>query len=130
MEIRTHAAIDRALCGTPVALAAGAATVELRTLAAMAADARGLVHGGFVFGLADHAAMLAVNEPNVVLVAAEARFLQPVRPGELLRAEARVLRSEAPRYAVSCSVHRDGVPVFEASFTCHVPPRHVLEPRT
>jgi acyl-coenzyme A thioesterase PaaI-like protein len=48
----------------------------------MAVDDRGLVHGGFVFGLADHAAMLAVNDPNVVLGAASTRFLKPVRVGE------------------------------------------------
>jgi acyl-coenzyme A thioesterase PaaI-like protein len=44
----------------------------------MAADQRGLVHGGFTFGLADYAAMVAVNDPNVVLGAAEVRFLAPV----------------------------------------------------
>ena len=27
----------------------------------------GWYNGGFIFGLADHAAMLAVNDPNVVL---------------------------------------------------------------
>jgi acyl-coenzyme A thioesterase PaaI-like protein len=48
----------------------------------MVVDAHGLVHGGFVFGLADYAAMLAVNDPNVVLGAAEARFLKPVRRGD------------------------------------------------
>jgi acyl-coenzyme A thioesterase PaaI-like protein len=56
----------------------------------MAADDRGLVHGGFVFGLADHAAMLAVNDPFVVLGSAEVRFLRPVVVGERLVAEARV----------------------------------------
>ena len=64
---RTHEAIDPELCGRLVSLAEGTAVVELRTVARMAADAHGLVHGGFVFGLADHAAMLAVNHPNVVL---------------------------------------------------------------
>jgi acyl-coenzyme A thioesterase PaaI-like protein len=126
MDVRTHAAIDHGLCGTPVTLGPGFAAVELEATARMAADAAGLIHGGFVFGLADHAAMLAVNEPNVVLVAAESRFLRPVRPGEQLRAEARVTSATPPRYAVSCTVSHHGEPVFEGSFSCHVTRRHVL----
>ena len=63
----THLAIDRRLCGEPLEIAEGSAIVVLVTLPEMAADDRGLVHGGFVFGLADYAAMLAVNDPLVVL---------------------------------------------------------------
>jgi len=126
MDIRTHERIDRAWCGTPVLLAPGLAAVELEATAAMAADAHGLVHGGFVFGLADHAAMLAVNEPNVVLVSAESKFLRPVRPGERLRAEARIVDRQPPRYAVACTVSRDGEAVFEGRFSCHVAREHVL----
>jgi acyl-coenzyme A thioesterase PaaI-like protein len=126
MDIRTHALIDRELCGTPLALGPGTATVELEATARMAADAHGLVHGGFVFGLADHAAMLAVNEPNVVLVAADTRFLRPVRPGDRLRAEASVVGGEPPRYEVRCTVRCGGEPVMEARFDCRVTRRHVL----
>ena len=126
MDVRTHAAIDHALCGTPVSVEPGRAVVEFETTVRMAADAAGLVHGGFVFGLADHAAMLAVNEPNVVLVSADSRFLRPVRPGERLRAEATVTTATPPRYAVTCTVSRNGEPVFEGHFNCHVTRRHVL----
>lgn len=127
MDIRTHAAIDRALCGTPVELRAGFAAVELTPPPSMAADASGLVHGGFVFGLADFAAMLAVNEPTVVLAGADVRFLKPTRVGERLRAEARVSEAAPPRHTVSCSVSRGGEAVFEGTFRCHVPKRHVLD---
>ena len=89
MDIATHIGIDHGLCGVPVSLGVGSATVQLSTSPAMAADAHGLVHGGFVFGLADHAAMLAVNDPHVVLGAAETRFTAPVRVGEVVVAEAR-----------------------------------------
>ena len=126
MDIRTHQRIDRGLCGTPALLAPGLAAVELEATANMAADAHGLVHGGFVFGLADHAAMLAVNEPNVVLVSAETKFLRPVRPGDRLRAEAKVLAQEPPRYTVQCTVLCAGQPVFEGTLSCQVTRQHVL----
>jgi hypothetical protein len=88
MQPATHTAIAPSLCGEPVSLAPGRAVVRLTLTPAMAVDARGLVHGGFVFGLADYAAMLAVNDPFVVLGAADVRFLAPTVVGEILEAEA------------------------------------------
>ena len=79
MEARTHLDADPRLCGRPLDLAEGRAQVALDTIDSMVVDRQGLVHGGFVFGLADYAAMLAVNDPNVVLGAAATRFLKPVK---------------------------------------------------
>ena len=59
MHVRTHERIDNGLCGRVTALAEGHSRVEMTALAQMGVDAKGLVHGGFVFGLADHAAMVA-----------------------------------------------------------------------
>jgi hypothetical protein len=67
VNVQTHHGIDRRLCGEPTMIAVDRAVVALTATAEMAADDRGLVHGGFVFGAADYAAMLAVNHPNVVL---------------------------------------------------------------
>ncbi len=129
MNINTHSGIDPALCGTPAELSPGHAAVELVVSAVMAADASGLVHGGFVFGLADYAAMLAVNEPTVVLAAAEVRFLRPARVGDRRRAEASVTAAAAPKYAVHCTVQGKDGPIFDGNFHCHVPKRHVLTER-
>ena len=109
MQPRTHLAIDRRLCGEPLdpgETAAGTARVGLTTVPEMAADAAGLVHGGFVFGLADHAAMLAVNHPNVVLGSAAVRFLRPVAVGERLVAEATVAETAGRRSRVLVAVRR------------------------
>ena len=109
MQPRTHLALDRRLCGEPLdsaATAAGTARVGLTTVPEMAADAAGLVHGGFVFGLADHAAMLAVNHPNVVLGSAAARFLRPVVVGERLVALATVAETAGRKSRVMVEVRR------------------------
>lgn len=130
MEARTHLGIDPRWCGTPVDLRAGTAEVELRTLPEMAADERGLVHGGFVFGLADYAAMLAVNEPLVVLSAAQVEFVRPVRVGESLHAAAVVISTEtSPWHKVQCTVRGERGPVMQGVFDCVVTRRHVLERR-
>lgn len=126
----THRAIDADLCGRPLELAPGFSRVELVPSQRMAVDETGLVHGGFPFGLADYAAMLAVNDPLVVLASAEVRFLRPVRVGERLVAEARMDDGNAPdptKPQVEVVVERDGVPVFTGAFRCYVPDQHVLE---
>jgi acyl-coenzyme A thioesterase PaaI-like protein len=127
---RTHLGIDHGLCGEPVRLAPGEADVRLTTVAAMAVDEHGLVHGGFVFGLADHAAMLAVDDPNVVLGAASTRFLRPLRVGDVVLARARTSGEAGRKRTVAVEVLRGEEPVMTGEFTCFVLDRHVLADRS
>ena len=124
---QTHLAVSAELCGTPLRLEPGTAVVELLTRPEMRADVRDLVHGGFVFGLADYAAMLAINEPHVVLGAAEVRLLAPVVVGERLRATAQLARVEGKKHFVEVEVLRGADPVLRGSFVCFVPAAHVLD---
>ena len=126
MSVQTHLSIARELCGEPIALSAGESRVRLTTMPAMAADEFGLVHGGFVFGLADYAAMLAVNHPNVVLSGAQTTFTKPVRVGETLEAAAVVQEESGRKRRVEVTVRRGEDVVFTGMFQCHVLDRHVL----
>lgn len=126
-EPRTHRRMDTTLSGRPVALADGRAVLEMSTTEAMRADERGLVHGGFVFSMADHAAMLAIDHPNVVIGKAEVKFLRPVRVGESLRAVAELDRVEGKKQVVRVVVERGGEEVLEGELTCFSPDRHVLD---
>lgn len=101
--------------------------MALDTTNRMAVDEQGLVHGGFVFGLADYAAMLAVNDPNVVLAGAQSRFLKPVRRGDRAIAHARTVATEGRKHEVAVQVSVGSTRVFEGMFTCFVLGRHVLE---
>ena len=126
MDANTHLGIDRRLSGTPVALSDGFARVRLATTAAMTADDRGLVHGGFIFGLADYAAMLAVNDPNVVLGAAETRFLAPVKVGDAVTAEAEVTDAKGRKRVLAVTARVGDREVFRGTFTAFVLDAHVL----
>ena len=126
MEIRTHIGISLKLVGEPIEIGPGHASVRLVATADMVADDRGLVHGGFAFGLADYAAMLAVNDPFVVLGAAEVKFLAPVSRGETLLAQADVVEVKGKKQIVKCFV-RTEKPVFEGTFTCFVLDKHILD---
>lgn len=108
-------------------LGEGTAAVALDTTARMAVDEQGLVHGGFVFGLADYAAMLAVNEPNVVLAGAESRFLKPVKRGDRAIAHARTVATEGRKHEVFVEVSVGATKVFDGKFTCFALGHHVLE---
>ena len=127
MEILTHQRISHSLCGIPRSVVGGRSRVDMATLPEMTVDDAGLVHGGYIFGLADHAAMIAVNHPNVVLGGADCRFLKPVRVGETVTAEAVSESQEGKQRRVTVTVSRDGEPVFAGTFTCFVLDRHVLE---
>jgi Thioesterase superfamily len=127
MQLRTHLKIDQELSGTPVEVGEGYAVVELKTKENMRADEKNLVHGGFIFSLADYCAMLTVNEPNVVLASAKVDFKKPVVVGDTLRAEGRLLRAEGKKRWVEVKVYRNQDLVFLGEFLCVVPDKHVLD---
>ncbi len=127
MEIITHQMIDQELCGKPLAVSQGRSRIEMLTTNRMTADASGLVHGGFIFGLADYAAMLAVNHPNVVLGAADVKFLKPVKANQIVVAQATVEETKGKKQVVAVEVLKVDEKIFEGTFVCFALDRHVLE---
>jgi acyl-coenzyme A thioesterase PaaI-like protein len=126
--INTHLKINRRMVGTVQSLKTGeSSVVQLSTNHNMAADEYGLVHGGFVFGLADYAAMVAVNEPNVVLGSANVKFQAPVKLGDSLTATAKVEGQSGKKRLVTVSVDVKGKRVLSGEFTCFILTSHVLE---
>ncbi len=127
MEINTHEKADPRLLGIPVLLENGTAVVELTATEEMAVDDRGLVHGGFTFGLADYAAMLAVNDPLVVLGSADVKFTAPVKVGESMVATGVVEAVDSGRRDVSVEVSVGEKVVLKGTMACYVLQRHVLD---
>ena len=128
MNIKTHEGVSVGLVGSPVEVVDGkSAIARLETSEEMAVDSTGLVHGGFTFGLADYAAMLAVNHPFVVLGSAQVKFTAPVRVGETMTAEAKVTSTEGKRSEVSVDVKVGDRRVFTGQFTCYTLEKHVLD---
>ncbi len=89
-------------------------------------DEEGLVHGGFVFGLVDHAAMLAVNDPFVVLGSAEVRFTAPVRVGDEVTATATRTEVKGKKHVLSVSARVGDREVLAGTMTAFVLDHHVL----
>jgi acyl-coenzyme A thioesterase PaaI-like protein len=126
MNIITHQNINQKLCGTPINVEQDFSCIELKTDDSMTVDKQGLVHGGFIFGLADYAAMVAVNDPNVVLGSADVKFLKPVKVGELVVAEAKIASKKGRKHIVSVTIHRNDEVIFSGEFTCFILDQHVL----
>ena len=127
MEVNTHEKADPRLLGTLVLLEKGTAVVELTATEEMAVDDRDLVHGGFTFGLADYAAMLAVNDPLVVLGSADVKFTAPVKVGESMVARGVVEAVDSGRRDVSVEVSVGEKVVLKGTMACYVLQRHVLD---
>jgi acyl-coenzyme A thioesterase PaaI-like protein len=126
MKQNTHLSIDPSLCGKVVNLEPGYAEVVLHTRHAMRADEKGLVHGGFIFGAADYAAMCAVNDPHVVLGSATSKFIAPVKVGNAVVCKATVLSEKGKKREVFVEAFVQETKVFEGVFTAFVLEKHVL----
>ena len=121
-NVKTHKKASVKLIGKPIEIFEGKkATAELLATKEMTVDALELVHGGFTFGLADYAAMLAVNHSNVVLASAQVKFAAPVKQGETMIAEAVVIKNE-----VNVNVRIGERLVFTGTFICYILEKHVL----
>lgn len=126
MQPNTHLEIENALCGKVTKLEAHYAEVLLHTTNQMRADKQGLVHGGFVFGAADFAAMSAVNDPLVVLGSATSKFVAPVAVGEVVLFRAKVISEKGKKRMVEVEAFVKEKLVFEGSFTTFVLDSHLL----
>ncbi len=126
---KTHLLTSKKLVGSVISIENNTATVTLKITKEMVVDSFNLTHGGFVFGLADYAAMVAINEPTVVLGKAEVKFMKPVIINEELTAKATISeRVNEKKIAVNVHVsnQKDEL-VFEGNFVCFVLGKHILE---
>jgi uncharacterized protein (TIGR00369 family) len=129
---RTHLSVSEELVGKVEKIEGGKSSqVVLKTGPKMGVDEKGLIHGGFTFGLADYAAMVAVNDPFVVLLSSQVRFLRPVTAGETLTARAQVAEADGRKRKVQCEVfNQDQQKVLEGEFLCLILGQHVLDKKS
>ena len=125
--VKTHLRIDQRYSGRVVKVEDGSAEVLLSTSEEMLADDQGLIHGGFTFSAADYAAMVAVNHPTVVLVAANVKYLAPVKLGESVLFKANVIEQNGKKSLVVVSAKVEEKEVFKGEFQTYTPTEHILK---
>lgn len=124
----THLKASKKMIGKVISIEADKAKVELKITKKMAVDSLGLSHGGFTFGLADYAAMVLINHPNVVLGKAEVKFIKPTIVGDQLIATANYKEkiNEVKSLIEVSVLNQNKTKVFEGEFTCFKLENHVL----
>ncbi len=127
VNLNTHKKIKKYLSGDIELLKENYAKVKLNCTSEMAVDEMGLIHGGFTFGAADFAAMAAVNEPYVVLIGANSKFLAPVKVGDTIIFEAHARFEDARKREVGVVGSINEIKVFEGTFDAVILPEHVLK---
>jgi len=128
LEIKTHTRADASLVGRPIKIDDDVeAVVELTADEKMAVDEMGLIHGGFTFGVADYASMLAINHPYVVLGSSQVRFLAPVKVGDRMIARANVVKRDGNCREVVVDVLVNEKRVLTGTMTCYILNEHVLK---
>ncbi len=125
--VRTHERINQDLNGEILVMEEGYVEVKLITSPEMVADDIGLIHGGFIFSSADYAAMLAVNERNVVLVASDCQFLSPVKFHDEVIMTAKVRHKEGRKRNVHVVGQVLDIKVFEGEFKTVITEKHILK---
>ena len=90
------------------------------TNSAMASPGSEFVRGTVVFGVADHAAMLALDQPSAVLQAAEVQFVRPVKVDELIVAEAHARVRHGKKRHVTVTVSQGTAKVLKGEFTARL----------
>ena len=126
MQLNTHLNIDTSLCGKVIKLQENYAEILLHTTRQMIVDKQGLVHGGFIFGAVDYAAMSAVNDPFVVLGSSSSKFVAPVKVGDVVLCKANVLREKGKKREVQVQAFVSEKLVYEGNFSTFVLDKHVL----
>ena len=125
----THILASKKFVGSVISIENNRAKVTLKITEEMVVDSYNLVHGGFVFGLADYAAMVAINEPTVVLGKAAVKFIKPVTVNDVLTAKAEIQhKKDGKKIIVAVVVSNDKKEiVFEGEFVCFVLEKHILK---
>jgi acyl-coenzyme A thioesterase PaaI-like protein len=127
MVLNTHLKINESLNGELIQLKKDYAKIELEVIEQMVADDRGLVHGGFIFGAADYAAMAAINHPNVVLAKSEVKFLAPSKLGQKIILEARVIDTNGSKATVEVIGSCEAKCSFKGTFYTVTLDKHILD---
>ena len=102
--------------------------VSMKTNEIMRIDDKGLIYGGVTFCLADYANMLTVryHHPLSFLHRAHVRYIAPVKVGQEMVAEARLIGREERKYRVDVTIRTERK-VFEGDFINIALEKHVLD---
>ncbi len=126
-EINTHQKIKKSLCGSVVSLEESRSETMLQTTDDMVVDTMGLIHNGFIYGAAEYAAILAINEVNLVTISSKVKFLAPAKNGDIINFNAKAKFEDLRKREVKVIGEINEIKIFEGIFQAVVLENHVLK---
>jgi len=126
-NLQTHNKIKSNLCGTILKLEVGYSNTTLLTTKEMSVDDLGLIHSGFIFGAADYAAAVAVNEPNVVIIGSRSKFLAPAKVDDIIEFIAKAKFEDSRKREIKVTGHINDIKVYEGLFSAVVLEQHIFK---
>ncbi len=126
-DLKTHDKIRTNLCGTIIKLDSGYSKTTLQTTKEMVLDDLGLIHSGFIYGAADYAAAVAVNEPNIIIIGSRSSFLAPAKLDDLIEYEAKAKFEDSRKREIKVTAHINEIKVYEGIFHAVVLEKHIFK---
>lgn len=126
-DLKTHDKIRTNLCGTIIKLDNGYSKTTLQTTKEMVLDDLGLIHSGFIFGAADYAAAVAVNEANVVVIGSRSSFLAPAKLNDLIEFEAKAKFEDSRKREIKVVAKINDIRIYEGTFHAVVLEQHIFK---
>lgn len=126
-DLLTHQKIRTSLSGNIISLDNSTSRTSLQTTNEMSVDSLGLIHSGFIFGAAEYAAAIAVNEENLVIIAAKTKFLAPAKSGDLIEFEAKAKFEDSRKREIRVTGEISEIKIFEGVFQAVVLEKHILK---
>ncbi|MDX1808009.1 MAG: hotdog domain-containing protein [Sulfurospirillaceae bacterium] len=126
-DLRTHQKVRTSLSGNIISLNNSTSKTVLQTTNEMSVDSQGLIHSGFIFGAAEYAAAVAVNEENLVIIAAKTKFLAPAKSGDVIEFEAKAKFEDSRKREIRVIGQISEIKVFEGIYQAVVLEKHILK---
>ncbi|MBL0686922.1 MAG: PaaI family thioesterase [Sulfurospirillum sp.] len=126
-DLKTHEKIKINLCGNIIELDSGYSKTTLQTTQDMVLDDLGLIHSGFIFGAADYAAAIAVNEANFIVIDSRSQFLAPAKLNDLIEFEATAKFENSRKREIKVIANINEIKIFEGIFHAVILEEHILK---
>ena len=88
-KLRIPKKLRSSFSGNIIELEEGYVKTQFEATDEMVFDEEGVIHEGFIFGAANFAVKAAINDPNVVLVTSNIKFLAPIEMGNIVEFESK-----------------------------------------
>ena len=125
-KLRIPKKLRSSFSGDIIELEEGYVKTQFEATDEMVFDEEGVIHEGFIFGAANFAVKAAINDPNVVLVTSNIKFLAPIEMGNTVEFEAKVVHKYARKREVNVVGTVSDVKVFEGLFLTVILDQHIL----